>query len=108
MLEGSLNVTVGDGVVFEFVVVNAGDQPVEVTFRDGGKADVAVYRNGEEAWRWSDGRAFAQVLQPARFEPGERAVFERSWPDPEPGDYIAEATLRVRETEVRARTPFSV
>lgn len=108
MLDGSLTVAVGDDVVLRFVVENAGDDPIEVTFRDAGKADFAVYRDGEEVWRWSDGKMFAQVLQPAQFEPGEETVFEETWAHPAPGDYTAEATLRVREGDVTARTSFSI
>ncbi|WP_255196797.1 BsuPI-related putative proteinase inhibitor [Halorarius litoreus] len=108
MLDASLTVTVGEGVSFEFTVTNAGHDPVEVTFRDAGKAEFVVYEDDTEVWRWSDGQLFAQVLQPARFEPGEEAVFAESWPDARPGDYTAEATLRVSEVDISARTPFSV
>lgn len=108
MLDSALEVTVGEGVQFRFTVVNAGDTPVDLTFRDACKADFAVYEGGEERWRYSDGRAFAQTLATADLQPGETAVFEETWPDPDPGDYTAEATLRVREHDVAARTPFSV
>jgi hypothetical protein len=108
MLEGSLRVTVGDGVAFSFTVANGGDEPVEVTFRDSGKADFVVYLDETEVWRWSEGRMFAQMLQSARFEPGEEATFDAEWSTPEPGDYTAEAVLRIAEDEVTARTPFSV
>jgi hypothetical protein len=108
MLDAALTVTVGEGVSFEFTVTNAGHDPVEVTFRDAGKTDFAVYDGDEVVWRWSEGRMFAQMLQTARFEPGEEAVFEETWPAPRPGDYTAEATLRIREADVTARTPFSV
>ena len=108
MLDSALEVTVGDGVRFQFTVVNSGDTPVELTFRDACKADFAVYEGDEEVWRYSDDRMFAQVLTTADLQPGETAAFEETWPDPEPGDYTAEATLRVRERDVTARTPFSV
>lgn len=109
MLDASLEVTVGgDDVGLRFSVVNAGNTPAELTFRDACKADFAVYEDGEEVWRYTDGRAFAQVLTGADLQPGETAVFERAWPSPTPGDYTAEATLRVREHDVTARTPFSV
>lgn len=111
-LDASLEVTVdgaGTSVGFALVVENGGNDPVEVTFRDAGDADFAVLTaGGEERWRWSDGRAFAQVLRPARFEPGEAATFEAEWPAPQPGDYTAVGELRVREADVRAETPFSV
>lgn len=108
MLDASLDVTVGDEVAFRFTVVNAGDTPVELTFRDACRADFAVFDDGEEVWRYSEGRAFAQVLSTADLQPGETAAFEQSWPQPRPGEYTAEATLRVREHEVTARTPFTV
>ena len=110
MLDSSLEVTVGEGVSFRFTVSNGTGSPVELTFRDAGRADFAVRRDGdeEEVWRWSEGRMFAQSVGHARLEPGEEAVFEEAWPDPGPGDYTAEATLQVDEFDVRAETPFSV
>jgi hypothetical protein len=108
MLDASLSVSVGDGVRFRFTVVNAGDAPVELTFRDACRADFAVTEDDEEVWRYSDDRAFAQQVGHADLQPGESAVFEEAWPDPDPGNYTAEASLRVREADVVARTPFSV
>lgn len=108
MLETALAVTVGDGVTFSFSVVNAGDTPVELTFRDACRVDFVVYADDREAWRYSDGKTFAQALSKAEFQPGETATFDVTWPDPNPGEYTAEATLRVIERSVAARTPFSV
>jgi hypothetical protein len=111
-LDASLEVTVdgqGRRVRFTLVVENGRSDPVSVTFRDSGDADFAVLAaDGETVWRWSDGRAFAQVLRPAEFAPGESATFEAEWPAPRPGDYTAVGELRVREADVRAETPFSV
>ena len=108
MLDASLEVTVGDGVAFTFTVENGGDRPVELTFRDACRADFAVYEDDREIWRYSDGRMFAQVLTEAELQPGESAAFEEAWPEPAPGDYTAEAVLKVAEHEITARTPFSV
>ena len=108
MLETALEVTVGDGVTFDLSVVNAGSTPIELTFRDACRADFAVYRDGDEMWRYSDGRGFAQSRTEASLQPGEAATFGGTGPDPEPGDYTAEATLRVSERSVSVRTPFSV
>ncbi len=107
MLETGLEVTVGNEVSFSFTVTNAGDTPIELTFRDACRADFVVYDDGER-WRHSDGRTFAQTISTAEFQPGETATFEAIWPDPEPGEYTAEATLRVIERNATARTPFSV
>lgn len=108
MLESSLGVTVDGAVTFHFTVRNAADEPVELTFRDAGRADFAVLEDGEEVWRWSDGRMFAQVLRTVELEPDEETTIEESWPDPRPGEYTAAATLRVREADVSAETSFSV
>ncbi|MFC6938634.1 BsuPI-related putative proteinase inhibitor [Salinirubellus sp. GCM10025818] len=108
MLDSSLEVTVGEGVSFRFTVSNGTGAPVELTFRDACRADFTVRHADEEVWRWSEGRMFTQDIGHARLEPGEEAVFEEEWPDPDPGDYTAEATLRVDEYDVRAETPFSV
>jgi hypothetical protein len=109
MLDSSLEVTVGNDVTFRFTVSNGTGGPVELTFRDGCRADFAVRReDGTEVWRWSEGRMFTQAIGHARLEPGEEAAFEEEWPDPEPGDYTAEAALQVAEHDVRAETPFSV
>lgn len=108
MLETALEVTVGDGVTFDLSVVNAGSTPIELTFRDACRADFAVYETDREVWRYSDGRVFVQSLTEANLQPGEAATFGEAWPKPEPGDYTAEATLRVSERNVSVRTPFSV
>jgi hypothetical protein len=109
MLEGPLEVTVGDEVRLRFTVANVSDEAVELTFRDSGRADFAVLRDdGEEVWRWSDGRMFMQVVQYSDLQPGQEATFTESWPDPRPGNYTAEATLRAADHDVTARTPFSV
>ena len=102
-------VTVGEEGKLRFTVVNASDEAVELTFRDSGRADFAVYTEADaEIWRWSDGRMFMQVIQYSDLQPGQEATFTESWPDPVPGDYTAEATLRAVDHDVGARTPFSV
>jgi hypothetical protein len=109
MLDCSLSVTVGDTVTFRFTVANVSADPVELTFGDSGRADFVVYTSaGEEVWRWSDDRAFAQVAGTTDLQPGQEAVVEETWPDPEPGDSTAEAVLRTLDVEASARTPFSV
>ena len=109
MLETAFEVTVGDGVTFSFSIVNAGDTPIELTFRDACRVDFAVSdADGRDIWRYSDDKSFDQALATADLQPGETASFDAEWPDPTPGDYTAEARLRVLERDVRARTPFSV
>ncbi|WP_327052217.1 BsuPI-related putative proteinase inhibitor [Halomicrococcus gelatinilyticus] len=122
-LESELTATPSDdAVTFELVVRNAGDDPVEVTFRSGLGADFTVLdvdAEGEddradevEVWRASEGRMFTQALRPETFERGAERTYRGEWPDPEPGEYEVVATLAVTdeavEEQVAARTDVSV
>lgn len=137
-LEATLDATVTDhGVEFDYAVENAGDEPVELRFRSGKKADVAVYdasdpeglprqalskegtgaemRSGTphddedpgEVWRWSDGRMFTQALESRTLDAGETATYTLVWDGPEPGEYVGVATLDA-DADCVASTEFSV
>jgi hypothetical protein len=104
------------GVRFVFEVANDGNDPEELTFRDAGKADFAVYDESsehdsddpEERWRWSEGRMFAQVLEIERLEPGASSRYEGRWASPDPGTYLAKATLRAQDRDLEATRAFSI
>jgi hypothetical protein len=122
VLRSDLETTVeNNGVRFLFEVANEGNSPEELTFRDAGKADFAVYENDserdpngedederEERWRWSEGRMFAQVLQTERLEPGVSSKYEGRWEVPDPGTYLARATLRAQDRDLEATCAFTV
>jgi len=106
-LEATLDASVDGTVEFEFSVRNAGDSPVELQFRSGQVADVAVVDDGEEVWRWSDGRMFTQALHSQTLDPGESDSYEFTWEDPQPGTYTATATLEA-EQNAEATTTVTV
>ena len=108
-LTATLDATETDeGVEFTFEVRNDGDDPVELTFRSGQTSDVAVFDDGEEVWRWSDGMMFTQMIRQTSMGPGEKEVDRKVWESPAPGDYEAVATLEANDVDVEARTTFSV
>lgn len=108
-LDGSLDVIAGgDRVTFRFRVRNDGDEPAELAFSDNGHADFAVETDGEERWRWSDGRTFAQVIETETIGPGDSVRYDGEWDAPEPGTYTAIATLRARSRALEVRTAFTV
>lgn len=108
-LDGHLEVVVADAAAdFVFTVTNTGGDPVELRFRSGKVADVAVYEEGVEVWRWSRGRTFAQALRTERLAPGESATYERVWERPRPGRYVAEASLGATNVTLVERVPFEV
>ena len=109
MLEGRLDCEADDVVRFSYTVTNGSDEPANITFRDSGKADVAVFdEDDREVWRWSAGQMFMQVIQEATLEPGESATFEFEWEDPDPGEYRACANLRAQGEDCETETDLSV
>lgn len=113
-LEGTLEAAVstadrGPGTVtFEFAVSNAGTEPVELRFTDAAKAEFTVEDEGEEVWRFTEGRVFAQVISADRLAPDETTIYSAEWTTPKPGEYTAIAELRAQEATCEARTPVVV
>jgi hypothetical protein len=97
-----------DRVVFEYAVENVGESPEEIQFRSALLADFAVLDDGEEVWRASDGRMFAQMIQTETIDASDGETFTEEWDDPAPGDYAVVATLNATGDDAEARTNFSV
>lgn len=109
ILDATLDITVErTGVTFAFGITNPGTEPIDLTFRTGMVADVAVYQDGVEVWRWSDGRMFTQAIETQTLAPGETLVFEANWDDSSPGSYTAEASLAATNVTLVEREPFEV
>lgn len=108
-LDSHLAVTVADTAVeFAFTVTNADTEPANLEFRSGKAADVVVYEDGSERWRWSDGKLFTQALETETLAPGESFVHEGVWQDPPPGRYAAEASLAASNVVLTERAEFEV
>lgn len=109
-LRGTLDVAAAtDAVEFAFTVENDGDAAVEVRFPNGQVADVEVSPRGSDdpVWRWSDDRMFTQALQTESLEPGETLRREFTWDEPEPGSYVAVASL-AGSPSAEATTSFEI
>lgn len=110
-LEPSLTATVTDGsVTFAFRVENTGDDPVDLRFNSGQTADVVVYETDSkdsEVWRWAEGQMFTQMIRDTTLVPGDEIREEYTWSSPEPGEYVAEATLAA-DRDVAAKTTFTM
>ena len=107
-LECHLSVETDRTVRFSLAVTNGSDERVSLTFPNSGKADFVVLEGDHEVWRWSNGRAFAQVVQTVELAPGEQIVLNGVWSDPAPGTYEAVGELRTNQPECTARASFSV
>lgn len=108
-LDAGLDVTATpDSVEFAFTVENATPETVDLEFRSGLVADFAVFDDGEEVWRFSDGKMFTQALQSETLAPGETFTYPAKWEEPVPGEYEVIATLQTRNTGVEAHASFTV
>lgn len=108
-LEGTLEATVSsDAVTFEFTVTNTGSTIEDLQFADAARVEFVVEDEKQELWRYTDGRAFAQVISTERIAPGEEATYEAEWTDPPAGEFTAVAELRTREQTCEARASVSV
>jgi len=109
MLQGTLAVEeTGGGAEFTYTVENAGDDPAEVTFMSGQSFDITVTDDGEEVWRWSQGRMFTQAIREETIAPGDTRTFSGEWTDPNPGTYEATATLAAQSQTAEATAEFSI
>lgn len=108
-LDGHLDVAVTDDAVeFAFTVTNVDTEPIDLAFRSGKRADITVYQDGIEVWRWSDGRMFTQARQTKSLAPGDSIVQTANWEDPVLGDYTVDATLESATVDLLERTAFEV
>lgn len=104
-LSGHLDVAVGAaGVAFAFAATNPDADPVGVTFPSGQVADIAVYGNEREVWRWSDERMFTQAVRTETVESGGSLTRRAVWG--EPGEYVAEASLEAADATLVVRAEF--
>lgn len=109
MLETSLDVTPGQAhVKFSLTVSNTGESEETLSFRDGKRADFAVYDEEEEIWRWSDGRMFTQALAEDTIRPGNALNYEGDWEDPPEGSYRVVAELAAEDRDDALEAEFSV
>lgn len=65
--------------LFVLGAMATGEETAVVTFRNGQTYDFVVVQDGEEIWRWSQGRVFHQAIQQRRWPPGELVIFTAVW-----------------------------
>jgi hypothetical protein len=110
-LASSLEVGIAPGEVrLSFHVTNTGATAREFTFPTSQRYDFVVeVGGGERVWRWSDERAFAQVVTQARLEPGETWTMEAVWQSGgRTGNHVAIARLVALDGAVEQRAAFEL
>lgn len=108
MLDATLTATTGDGVRLSLTVENTGDDPVELSFRDGQRIDAVAERDGRERWQYSDGRMFPMAVGSDRLAPSESVTYDAEWPDPPSSEILVRAWLTATNADASAETTITV
>ena len=84
-----------EDVSMSVAVTNAGSSLVELVFGSAQRYDFVVLKDGDEVWRWSQGRVFAMNLGLLYLEPGEKQFFRETWKlvDVIPGCYTLKGMI---------------
>lgn len=105
----SLDVKVtSDSVRLLLHVTNAGAAAVRLGFPTAQRYEFEVRdSSGSPAWRWSDGRAFAQANGSLVLEPGQSRTYTAAWrPSAAPGEYRAVGRLTTADAAVVVERSF--
>jgi hypothetical protein len=108
VLEPTLSVAIDDAATFTYQVRNDGDEAVRLAFSTSQRVEVEVYAGDDLVWRFGDGRMFAQALGEEEIAPGSSFEEAVTWDDPEPGRYVAVASLAAAEVDAEVRAAFEV
>jgi hypothetical protein len=109
-LAASLNARVGpDSASFTLHVSNSSATPVRLGFGTAQRYDFEVGTlTGEQLWKWSADRMFAQALDAVVLKPGESIEYTEVWPDARAGRYWVQGRLTSTDHPVELRTEFEV
>ncbi len=71
---------VGERVETIVTARNAGEGPLAITFSSGQGYDLLIRRpRGDEIWRWSNDKAFTQIVQTTTLKAGASVSFRGAW-----------------------------
>jgi hypothetical protein len=89
-------VKVGQNVRFAFRLVNNAGREEKLTFPTGQRYDFWATMGSREAWRWSDGRVFVQVVTREQIAPQSAISFAESWVPEREGNYVVHGELKAQ------------
>lgn len=94
----------------ELRVANEGENALTLRFSSSQRYDFRIEDpGGEQAWRWSAGRGFIQMLGEERLEVGEQVVYREEFQGRlEPGRYTLTGTLTSVDRAGSASSHFAI
>ncbi|HEU4993751.1 MAG TPA: BsuPI-related putative proteinase inhibitor [Gemmatimonadaceae bacterium] len=107
-LVGRVSAAVADSVTFTYEVGNPSNVPVQLTFSDAQRFDIAVVSGTRNVWQWSADKAFAQIIGTHTWAPGETVTFTEKWLPTAAGPLIVTAWLVRTSERAGASAVFTV
>jgi hypothetical protein len=109
-LASSLSVHVNDSVRFRLDLTNTTGAPLVLEFGSAQRFDIGVQDGaGEDVWRWSADRSFAQVLGADTLAAGETVSYDAEWAHGDrTGTFEATAQVTSSSHPIDLRTTFEV
>lgn len=105
----------GEPIELSLTVSNSSKTPVTLRFSSAKQYDFIVKKDGQEVWRWSQGRMFAMALTEFTLEPQKSKSYRAAWPQTDgnkksvgPGTYEATAILAVSGQPLSATIPIEI
>jgi hypothetical protein len=97
--------TTGEPICMTITAINQTSSEVCLSFRDAQRFDFYIEQEGEEVWRWSQGRMFTQVLGREVLAPGTSVTYSAKCEDKfEPGLYVVTGVIAAEPNPFIART----
>ena len=105
----------GQPVQLTVTLANPTAQEATVELATSQVYDVLIFRGQQVIWRWSEGKAFLQVISRVTLRPGEARPYDVVWDQRDDqgrqvpaGDYTAQARIRTREPLLTNQIPFRI
>lgn len=105
----------GEPVELLLTVINTSKTPLTVPFSSAKQYDFVIKKDGQEVWRWSQGKMFAMALTQLKLEPRGGNLYRATWSQADgskkqvgPGTYEATATLLVSGHLLSANTSIEI
>lgn len=87
---------VGDKMRFELSLTNETSERVVLLFPSGQQFEIVVRdQNGDEVYRYSEGKMFTMAIVTKEMAPGETLVWEDEWEEAVPGSYLVTGELQI-------------